>query len=46
MINNKDKGKSNVQTEDKAIAAILIDPTDHKKLEQEVESLKTTVKGL
>ena len=46
MINNKDKGKASVPTEDKAIAAILMDPTDHKKLEQEVESLKTTIKAL
>jgi hypothetical protein len=46
MINNKDKGKANVPTEDKATAANLLDPTDHKKLEHEVESLKTTIKAL
>lgn len=47
MINNKDKGdKAKVATEDKAISVNLTDTADQKKLEQEVEALKNTIKTL
>ena len=47
MINNKDKGeKAKVETEDKAIGVNLTDTADQKKLEQEVEALKNTIKTL